>query len=95
MGCPRHLQWSPIKEESVAEELVEPSQGISPRGGLKGKRQGEKRGSAFSSPSSSSNLLSPRVRHLQMLFVGFLFDRNDGMWMTLNVIVVVFSFSLF
>ena len=47
MGCPRHLQWSPIKEESVAEESVEPSQGISPRGGLKGKRQREKRLSSF------------------------------------------------
>ena len=45
MGCPRHLQWSPIKEESVAEESVEPSQGISPRGGLKGKRQRKKGGS--------------------------------------------------
>ena len=44
MGCPRHLRWSPIKEESVAEESVEPNRGISPRGGLKGKRQRYKGG---------------------------------------------------
>ena len=30
MGCPRHLKWSPVKGESVA---------LSPRWGLKGKRQ--------------------------------------------------------
>ena len=30
------------QEESVAEESVEPRQGISPRGGLKGKRQRKK-----------------------------------------------------
>ena len=34
--------------ESVAEELVEPSQGISPRGGLKGKRQRKKGALQFS-----------------------------------------------
>ena len=30
MGCPRHLKWSPVKGESVD---------LSPRWGLKGKRQ--------------------------------------------------------
>ena len=30
MGCPRHLKWSPVKGESGA---------LSPRWGLKGKRQ--------------------------------------------------------
>ena len=56
MGCQKHLQWSPIKEESV-----ETSQGISPRGGLKGKRQREKGSPVFSASPSSSNILSARV----------------------------------
>ena len=51
MGCPKHLQWSPIKEEPVAEELVEPSQkqnrGSLSSLGLKGKRQ-RKGGGGFS-----------------------------------------------
>ena len=37
MGCPRHLEGSPVKEESVAAESVEYSQCISPRRGLKGR----------------------------------------------------------
>ena len=61
MGCPRHLQWSPVKEESVAAESVEPSQGISPGRGLKGKRQRKGRVCNFSSSSSCSITLSPMV----------------------------------
>ena len=65
MGCPKHLQWSPIKEEPVAEELVEPSQkqnrGSLSSLGLKGKRRRKRGFFSFSSAPSFSNILSPRV----------------------------------
>ena len=86
MSSPRHLQWSPVKGESVALS----SQGFK-------REETEKR----SSHAAFCLLLLPRELSLLglvvlvMLFVGFLFDRNDVMWMKFSVMVVVFSFFAF
>ena len=90
MGCPRHLEGSRVKEESVAAESVEPSQRISPRRGLKG------RGAA------AFRLLLPQTFSLLGLFLrmfffcaGFFLDRNDVVWMKLNGMIFVFFFFIF
>ena len=86
MGCPRHLQWSPVKGESVALS----SQGFK-------RKETEKR----RYPAAFRLLLLPRELSLlglvvlEMLFLGFLFNQNDVMWMKFSVMVVVFSFFAF
>ena len=87
MGCPRHLQWIPVKEESVALSLQ----------GFKRKETEKRRGLA----AFRLLLLLARALSLlglvvfEMLFTRFLFNRNDVMWMKFSVMVSVFSFFSF
>ena len=86
MGCPRHLQWSPIKEESVALSLQR----------LKRKKTKKRRGSAaFRLLLLAQALSLLGLVILEMLFAGFLFNLNDVMWMKFSVMVFVFSFFTF
>ena len=84
MGCPGHLEGSPVKEESV-----EPSQCISPRRGLKGRR------AAAFRPLLPQTFSLLGLVVLQMLFAGFFLDGDDVMWMKLKVVVFVFFSFLF
>ena len=54
MGCPRHLQWSPVKGKSVALSLL----------GFKRKETEKRRAPSFLASSSSSRTLSLRVLFL-------------------------------
>ena len=86
MCCPRHLQWSSVKEESI---------NLSSQG-FKRKETKKRRGSTafcFLLLPQALSLLGLVV--LEMLFVGFLFDWNDVMWMKFSVMVFVFSFFTF
>ena len=65
MGCPRHLQWSPVKEESVALSSQ----------GFKRKETDKRKGvCSFSSSSSFSNTLSPRVSRFRNVVRRFSFQ---------------------
>ena len=65
MGCPRHLQWSPVKEESLALSSQ----------GFKGKREKRRSSVVFHFLLLLPWELSPRVSHFGNVVLKFSRDQ--------------------